>query len=108
MDVCLTATAHQAPSTLQVVGDSGHAVVKRGGRQESGHASGAHQCGILLADPTDLTAFARAVGQLLDDPELADRIGRAAHERAAEFLPDLHLKRWANLLAGLTDPGRDL
>ena len=59
-------------------------------------------CGILLADPTDLTSFARAVGQLLDDPELAGKIGRAAHERAAEFLPDRHLTRWGQLLTSLT------
>ena len=32
--------------------------------------------GILLPDPTDLPAFGRAVRTLLDDPELAGRIGR--------------------------------
>jgi trehalose synthase len=58
-------------------------------------------CGVLLEDPTDLAAFGRAVGQLLDHPELAAKIGQAARERAGEFLPDRHLSRWAGLLTSL-------
>ncbi|MET0864964.1 MAG: glycosyltransferase [Nakamurella sp.] len=57
--------------------------------------------GLLLADPTDLATFGKLVRQLLDDPEMAHRIGLAASQRAADFLPDLHLNAWANVLADL-------
>ena len=58
-------------------------------------------CGILLGDPSDLTAFGQAVRLLLDNPDQADKIGQAAQERARNFLPDLHLGRWAQSLAAV-------
>ncbi|HET6818587.1 MAG TPA: glycosyltransferase [Mycobacteriales bacterium] len=58
-------------------------------------------CGSLIEDPHDLAAFGAAVRRLLDDPELPAKIGAAAHERAREFLPDVHLTRWAELLTSL-------
>jgi trehalose synthase len=58
--------------------------------------------GILLDDPTDLAAFGRAVRTLLDDPELADRTGAAAHEYVrANYVGDLHLLRYAELFGTL-------
>jgi trehalose synthase len=40
--------------------------------------------GLLLRDPTDRVAFARAVSRVLADPALAQRMGRAGHERVLE------------------------
>lgn len=64
--------------------------------------------GLLMADPTDRDAFARAVTRLLGDPETAGRLGRAAHRRvSSSFLPDRHLRDYAGLvreLAGRSDP----
>jgi hypothetical protein len=39
--------------------------------------------GVLLADPTDLAAFGRAVRELLDNPELASRMGATAANMCA-------------------------
>jgi phosphatidyl-myo-inositol dimannoside synthase len=39
----------------------------------------------LLVDPTDHVAVADAITTLLGDPDLADRLGRAAAERANDF-----------------------
>ena len=58
--------------------------------------------GVLLADPTDLTAFGVAVRQLLDHPDEAERMGRAAHTYIREhFVGDLHLLRYAELFGTL-------
>jgi trehalose synthase len=55
--------------------------------------------GLLLDDPTDLDGFGKAVLRLLDDPELASRLGANARRRAyQEFLPDRHLEQWATLI----------
>ena len=55
--------------------------------------------GLLLDDPTDLAAFGKAVLRLLDDPQLAARLGDNARRRAfEEFLPDRHLEQWAALI----------
>ncbi len=60
--------------------------------------------GLLLDDPTDLAAFGEAVGRLLDDPELAARLGANARRRATEeFLGDRHLEQWAALFARLDE-----
>lgn len=60
--------------------------------------------GLLLDDPTDLAAFGRAVRRLLDDPELAARLGANARRRATEeFLGDRHLEQWAALFARLDE-----
>lgn len=60
-------------------------------------------CGVLLDDPTDLATFGREVRSLLGDPERAVGVGAAAQERARDFLPDVHLRRWSDLLARLID-----
>jgi trehalose synthase len=55
--------------------------------------------GILLQDPRDLSAFGRAVRELLDHPEEAATMGRRAHRRVrAHYLSDRHLLQWARLL----------
>ena len=54
--------------------------------------------GILLPDPHDLKAFGRAVRELLDRPDEATRMGRAAQERVRErYVGDVHLLRYADL-----------
>src|SRR5664279_268016 len=51
--------------------------------------------GVLIRDPGDLDAFATALGELLDDPERADRLGAAAHQRVLnEYLGDRHLAQY--------------
>ena len=58
-------------------------------------------CGLLVDDPHDLAAFGRAVRRLIEDPDLAAKIGAGARQRAQDFLPDAHLARWAALLTSL-------
>jgi len=51
--------------------------------------------GILIADPRDLQGFGHAIVGLLGDPVTAQRIGRAARQRAIDvFLPDTSLDMW--------------
>ena len=58
--------------------------------------------GILLPDPSDLQAFGAAVRELLDHPDEASRMGRAAQERIRErYVGDLHLLRYANLFGAM-------
>jgi trehalose synthase len=58
--------------------------------------------GILLPDPTDLKAFGQAARLLLSDQDEATRLGRAAHAHVREnYLGDIHLMRYAQLLAAL-------
>jgi len=58
--------------------------------------------GILLKDPSDLGAFADALGELLGDPERAERLGAAARERVRErFLGLPHLMRYGRLFEEL-------
>ena len=58
--------------------------------------------GILLPDPRDLKAFGAAVRRLLDDPDEAGRMGRAAQAHISQhFLGDLHLLRYADLLGAM-------
>jgi len=58
--------------------------------------------GYLLADPTDLDAFAETVREVLEDPADAARVGHAAHERVREhFLGVRHLLQYAQLLEGI-------
>jgi len=57
------------------------------------------ESGILLADPRDLTAFGRAVVDLLEDRQRARRLGVAAHARIQdEFLGPRHLRRHFELI----------
>jgi trehalose synthase len=74
------------------------------GRPTAGSAVGGIQdqivdgTGVLLADPTDLAAFGAALRTLLDQPDLAERMGAAAKEYvAANFVGDVHLLRYAEL-----------
>jgi trehalose synthase len=56
----------------------------------------------LLVDPHDLAAFGHAVCRLLEDPELAARLGAAAHERVQDaFLEHRHLRQWVELIERL-------
>ncbi|HSR94415.1 MAG TPA: glycosyltransferase [Solirubrobacterales bacterium] len=58
--------------------------------------------GVLLQNPLDLRAFARAVGELLSNPEHARAIGEAAHESVrANFLEDRHTLQYVELLERL-------
>jgi trehalose synthase len=58
--------------------------------------------GILLPDPADLTAFGSAARLLLGDPDLAARMGRAAHAHVREqYIDDLHLLRYGSMLRTL-------
>ena len=62
--------------------------------------------GILLPDPADLTAFGSAARLLLGDPDQASRLGQAAHARVGEqYIGDVHLLRYAKLLATLISEG---
>lgn len=54
--------------------------------------------GLLLDDPTDLTAYAAAVRSLLLDPAEAERLGRGARERVDEmYLADRLLGQYVEL-----------
>ena len=58
--------------------------------------------GILLPDPTDLTAFGQAVRLLFADRAKATQLGLAAHAYVREnYLGDIHLMRYAELLGTL-------
>jgi trehalose synthase len=58
--------------------------------------------GLLIDDPSDLDAFAAALGRVLDSPALARQLGEAARERArAHFLGLRHLLQYADLLGEL-------
>jgi len=53
----------------------------------------------LLIDPRDRDAFGRAVTSLLQDQELAERLGAAARERVRdEFLEPRHLQQWFDIV----------
>jgi len=60
--------------------------------------------GILLPDPTDLTAFGEAARLLLTNAAEAARLGAAAHAYVRDnYLGDIHLLRYAKLLGTLTN-----
>ncbi len=60
------------------------------------------QDGILLRDPTDLDEYAAALKRLLQDRELADRMGASGHAHARDaFLGDRHLRQYVELFADL-------
>jgi trehalose synthase len=60
------------------------------------------ESGVLIDDPEDLVEFARACGELLGDPALAERIGGAARERVRDrFLGTRSLIQYLELLQGL-------
>ena len=58
------------------------------------------ESGILIDDPSDFPAFAKAFETLLSDPQLSERIGRAATERiTAQFLSLPRLSDYSDLIA---------
>lgn len=58
--------------------------------------------GLLVDDPHDLRSFGGAVTRVLEDPDLAERLGREAHRRVRdEFLGPQHLLRYLELFQGL-------
>jgi trehalose synthase len=58
--------------------------------------------GILLQDPTDLSAFAQAVTGLLEHPDEISRLGSRARQHVLDgFLGDTHLIRYARLIESL-------
>jgi phosphatidylinositol alpha-1,6-mannosyltransferase len=61
----------------------------------------------LLVDPTDAVAVADAITRLLSDSELAQRLGRAAAERARGFSWPLVVARVESLLLAQLPPRRD-
>jgi trehalose synthase len=62
------------------------------------------ETGWLLDDPHDPDDFARAVGGLLDDRALAERMGaRGEHRARTLFLADRHLAQWAQLFGRVAE-----
>ena len=58
--------------------------------------------GVLLPDARDLGTFGMEVRALLDQPEVAERMGAAAHAFIREnYLGDIHLLRYAQLFSSL-------
>jgi trehalose synthase len=58
--------------------------------------------GLLVPDPRDLDAFARALRRVLADHELARRLGRAAHDRVCRhYLDDRQLAQLAGLFEAM-------
>jgi trehalose synthase len=58
--------------------------------------------GLLLPDPRDLDAFGAALRRLLEDRQLAARLGTAARTRVQqELLGDRHLVQYADLFCSL-------
>ncbi len=54
--------------------------------------------GVLLPDPNDLPALGKAVRTMLDQPEVAQRLGAAARDHVRDrFVGDIHLLRYAQL-----------
>ncbi|MGA6948231.1 MAG: glycosyltransferase [Solirubrobacterales bacterium] len=62
--------------------------------------------GVLIDDPTDLAAVARAVDGFIADPERAAKVGAAARQRVLdEYLGTRSLTQYMSLLQGLLDQG---
>src|SRR5262249_42684687 len=60
--------------------------------------------GVLLADPTDLDAFARAIARVLGDPANATRMGARGRERVLErYLGLESLLRYGTLIETLDE-----
>jgi trehalose synthase len=60
------------------------------------------ESGLLVDDPEDLPSFASAITTLLDDPDLASRLGAEARERVrTHYLAPRCLEQQLNLVTGL-------
>ena len=56
------------------------------------------ESGLLLADPADLGGFADLISTVLDDDDLAQRLGQAAGLRVRDqYLGDRHLIQYTEL-----------
>jgi trehalose synthase len=63
--------------------------------------------GLLISDPADLDEFAAALRRVLDDEDLAGRLGRAGQRRVLEeFLDDRHIAQYTALFDALLDGRR--
>jgi trehalose synthase len=59
-------------------------------------------CGLLLEDPTDLSAFGQTLADLIAQPQVIADIGAQAHQNVLDaFVGDEHLRRYAYLLNSL-------
>ena len=58
----------------------------------------------LFADPRDDSAFAEAIGGLLDDRSLRQHLGEAAREHARQYTPELMARGMAAIYARVTAP----
>jgi trehalose synthase len=59
--------------------------------------------GLLVEDPYDIDAFAEVLRLPLADPELAGRLGAAAHARVLDhYVGDRHLAQYVDLFSALT------
>jgi trehalose synthase len=65
------------------------------------------ETGTLLADPSDLGAFADSVQAMLARPDWAAKLGENGHARVVDrFLPDTQLGRWAAVIGHLLATGK--
>jgi glycosyltransferase involved in cell wall biosynthesis len=86
-NVVLEAMAAGLPQVLTDVGGNGEAVGESGGA--------------LIVPPGDAAAFADAVLRVLEDPQLARSMGKAAAERAARFSVEEQVRRTEELYLDL-------
>ena len=66
------------------------------------------ETGLLVDDPNDLDGFAAAIRRLVEDPELANRLGAAAQRRVSEnFLISRHVADYVGIGSALAATARD-
>jgi trehalose synthase len=64
------------------------------------------ESGLLVQDPRDLLEYGSTVNRILEDPQLAARLGDGGRRRAIDaFLPDTSLGQWEELLVSVMTPG---
>ncbi len=56
------------------------------------------ETGLLVDDPTDISALAEAILKILRDPNLARRMGEAGYQRSLQFLPHVACNRFKAIL----------
>jgi trehalose synthase len=60
------------------------------------------ESGVLLREPTDVSAFAGKLAELIDQAERLATVGKRAHERVIDrFLPDSQLRHWGEVISAL-------
>jgi trehalose synthase len=60
------------------------------------------ESGVLLREPTDVSAFADKLAEFIDQPERLATVGKRAHERVVDrFLPDSQLRHWGEVISAL-------